>query len=355
MVFAALLSACRSGPNTVAETPKLPEGAKTYSPKQLTSSGSCERPQYSYDGASIFYTSSNRSGHLQRQAYQYFFATQRERRLTFQDGNVESIIPGFKVNEIIYASSTDEIKESSDFIRNSQKKAGTLTRGFFGEFLPRTEIYFSDINGDKITRATRSVGFDGDLSSRRNKNEFAFVSARNNSVDVYVMIDGGPHRVTNTPKEIEFSPALSEKGELAFVRGLPFEPEPTVTPAPEVVLTSQIYVVDNILAKARALTSEAATVHLSPQWHPKAPWLMFTMNYPDPKNYEIYWIRKDGKCLERLTYTAEDEITPTFSPDGTAIVYSRQVDGNHQLFMIENLPPPVCVETTPSPAPSPTN
>src|SRR5688500_12436405 len=106
-----LLSACRSGPQPAAETPKLPDGARNFQVKQLTTVANYDRAQQSYDGASLFFIAANRNGHVQRQAYQYFFSTQRERRLTFQDGDADSIIPGFKANEIIYSSSTDEIKE----------------------------------------------------------------------------------------------------------------------------------------------------------------------------------------------------------------------------------------------------
>ncbi len=93
--------------------------------------------------------------------------------------------------------------------------------------------------------------------------------------------------------------------------------------------------------KARALTTEAAN-HLTPQWHPRAPWLIFAMNYPDPLNYELYWMPKDGKCLERLTYTAENERSPSFSPDGNSLIFTREVAGKRQLFLISNLPQPAC-------------
>jgi Tol biopolymer transport system component len=344
-----LLGACRSGPQPVAEKPKIPDGIKSYPLKQITTVGNNDRAVYSYDGASIFFIASQRSGHDQPQAYQYFFANQRERRLTFQDGEIESIIPGFKGNEIIYSSSTDEIKESPDFILKSMQKTQTASFDFFGKSLPRTEIYESDINGDKITRLTRSPGYDGDLGVRRNKNEFVFVSSRAGNLDIYTMVKGTPIKV-NATKDAEFDPAVSEKGELAFVRGTPMAP-PAPTPTPIPTLSSQIFVAELASGKVKAVTSEAA-IHLSPSWHPKLPWIVFTMNYPDPKNYEIYWMRKDGKCLERLTYSAENEWNPSFSPDGLSLIFARDVSSGRQLFVMSGLPSqPACPEeVTPTPA-----
>jgi Tol biopolymer transport system component len=328
------LGACKSGPQPVAEVPKIPDGAKNFPVKQITTVGESDRAVYSFDGSSIFFVSAGRTGHTQWQAYQYFVANQRERRLTFQDGEVESIIPGHKANEIFYASSTDEIKEIPDFIRKATQKDTIPLTNFFGNPLPRAEIYSSDINGDKISRVTKSPGFDGDLALRRLKNEFAFVSARGGNLDIYTVVSGNLNRVT-TSKDADFSPALSEKGELVFVRG--------TSPI------AHIYVANTAISKAVAITTETVA-HLYPQWHPKAPWIVFTMNHPDPQNFEIYWMRKDGKCLERLTYSAENERSPTFSPDGTNLVFTREIGGQRQLFMMSELQPPVCAdEVAPTP------
>lgn len=238
---------------------------------------------------------------------------------------------------MIYASSTDEIKELPDFIRKATQKDLTPDLDFFGQPLPRTEIYLSDLNGDKIVRLTKSAGYDGDLSYRPLKNEYAFVSIRNKNLDIYAMIGGELTRITSL-KEHDFSPAISEKGELAFIRG-----------STEMPKVSQLFVADRYNAKAVAITSKSAA-HIDPQWHPEVPWIVFAMNYPDPLNYELYWVRKDGKCLERLTYTAENESSPSFSPDGKDLVFTREVSGQRQLFVMKELPTPECTEEVASPS-----
>src|SRR5262245_47529960 len=103
------LSACRSGGPPVAEKPDAPKDAKTYLETPVTSAGHSDRPFYSTDGQSLFYISAGRTGHTQPQVYQYTFSNQRDRRITFHDGDVESVVVSSNGKEIFYASSTDEI------------------------------------------------------------------------------------------------------------------------------------------------------------------------------------------------------------------------------------------------------
>lgn len=358
---ALMLSSCRSGPPPAAEKPSRPEGAKNFSEKQVTSVGRNDRPAFSTDGKSLFYVAAERTGHKNYQVYQYIFSTERERRITFHDGDDESVSPSSNGREIYYASNTDEIKETPDFIRQSLQRNYSVTNDFFGRPLPRTEIYKSDFAGDQIERLIRIAGYDGDVSSRRGKPEAVFSSTRGGNLDIYFYNagSGGFSRVTSS-KEPEWSPSLSAKGELAFVRGMagslavsvaaggtekPAVAAPVTTDGAGVTPIAAIFVAESIHAKARPLTTENA-IHLQPQWHPNNEWLIFSANFPDPKNFELYWVRKDGKCLERLTYTAENEFSPTFSPDGAMIAFARDMEGARQIVTMTGVIAPTCVEVS---------
>jgi len=51
-------------------------------------------------------------------------------------------------------------------------------------------------------------------------------------------------------------------------------------------------------------------------------------------NREVYAMQADGTAPVRLTESPEDEFFPTWSPDGSAIAFEREVDGARQVFVM---------------------
>jgi hypothetical protein len=69
-----------------------------------------------------------------------------------------------------------------------------------------------------------------------------------------------------------------------------------------------------------------------PHWSPDAQWITFTANPQDNSTgAQVYMVRPDGSGLHRVTNGSGDLSCPSFSPDGSKILYS-QVYGN--LFTI---------------------
>ncbi|MNJ93242.1 translocation protein TolB [compost metagenome] len=116
--------------------------------KQLTFLGDNERPRFSPDGERLIFSRS-RNGHKQSQVYELNWKKNIERRVTYSDG--DSFDPTYlNDDEIIYASTTDEIKESPILNRNFDKDN------------PPSDLYMSDLYGTNIIRMTRQPGYDAE-------------------------------------------------------------------------------------------------------------------------------------------------------------------------------------------------
>jgi len=119
--------------------------------------GSSSQPYYAPSGAKLLYVSAKRSSHAQPQIYEKDLYSGEERRLTFQNGTTFS--PKYHPTEpwIVYASTTDELKENSPLL-NPLTEVSKLPP----HFQEPTEIYIHSLDGLEITRVTDRLGFDGD-------------------------------------------------------------------------------------------------------------------------------------------------------------------------------------------------
>jgi len=81
-------------------------------------------------------------------------------------------------------------------------------------------------------------------------------------------------------------------------------------------------------------------------------WIAFAMRQSDESSYDLYIIRPDGTGLTRLTDTPWNEIDPSWSPDGTKLVFASDKEGNYDLYVMEiltsNRPPSVPVLLSPA-------
>lgn len=126
---------------------------------------------FSIDGEKIYYVSQNRKGHKNTQIHEYDLTMQRDRRVTFQDGEVLSVFP-LEKDQILYSSTTDEIKEQPFAVDADPR-------------YPKAEIYHSDPYGNDIGRLTNSPGFDGEMLYVPAKKQMLFTSTRQETPGLY--------------------------------------------------------------------------------------------------------------------------------------------------------------------------
>jgi Tol biopolymer transport system component len=340
-----LLMGCRSGQVQDSSNLPLPQGYNPPEAKALTSIGSNTGGIFSSDGKKIYFISQDRTNHNHPQIYELDLNTQKERRLTFQDGHIYDLaIDGRQPQYLWYTSSTDEIKENPAFIRDSlakmqpQSPATPDWKNFLQQKLPRTEIYKFNLTNHEIQRMTEENGFDGDLAFHPKKNEIAFVSVRGDQKRIWRMNLNDRKLSPLTPKALgveDESPQYSPDGKnLIWVR-----------------LKSDRSGTDLWLADQTGNTQQVLLTGigyiLSPVWHPNGQDILFAANRDVATNYEIYSVFADGKCLRRLTFHSKPETRVRISPDGNQLLFTRQVNEQDQIFISAFSPPPCPAEVNP--------
>lgn len=128
---------------------------------QLTKSGDNFAPHFSEDGHTIIFVSQRRSLHTQAQAYLFDLDSLKEKRLTYQNGQVSEVF--LEQNNFIYVSTTDEEKEQALYFSSTKPSENQR---------PQSEIYVSNLSGTQIQRKTRHPGFDGQLIMQKKSESF---------------------------------------------------------------------------------------------------------------------------------------------------------------------------------------
>ena len=168
-------SACSSLPKALISPPPqdylLLKGAR-----QLTFEGANDSARFSSGGDKILFISSQRASHQNSQVYEFEILRNTERRITFQDGEIKN---PFYIDDhqIIYSSTTDEIKENLAEMIGSNNPSSER---------PPTELYQSDLYGNEIQRLTYFPGYDDEATYVSGANPYLiFTSFRNNLLGIF--------------------------------------------------------------------------------------------------------------------------------------------------------------------------
>jgi Tol biopolymer transport system component len=183
------------------------------------------------------------------------------------------------------------------------------------------------LDGGDLVRLTDSPGYDAECSYSPDGKQILFVSDRDGDPDIYVMnADGsGVKQLTNAPG-YDGGPFFSPDGAWIAYRTDRLEKD-----------MLQIHVMRADGSGDVAIT-EGKGVHWAPYWHPTKPWLIWTgADHSDPTkrpNYDLQIARYDtsggafraGAAL-RLTDHEGADVLPSFSPDGTLLMWTASRDG----------------------------
>jgi Tol biopolymer transport system component len=137
--------------NKISEDASL-QAAHTGAGLRLTSIGTNQKAHFSPDGKTLIYLSGARDAHKHVQVYEMSLSTFREKRITFHDGDCHDVDYSPTGEQLIYSSTTDELKERPRLLN---QKIGTL---------PPTEIYLTDRKGSQIQRLTHAPGYQSEMS-----------------------------------------------------------------------------------------------------------------------------------------------------------------------------------------------
>lgn len=158
----------------------------------------------------------------------------------------------------------------------------------------------------------------------------AFYSDRDGNPEIYTMHADGSNvtRLTDDPG-FDDSPALSPDGtQIAFLTAR-HDPSPSF---PD--LKYEIYVMGSDGSNPRRLTeTDAAEDH--PAWSPDGNAIIFDADYDGDGFYEIYTMNADGTDVTRLTANAANDQFADWSPDGAQIAFSSDRNGNWDIFVMD--------------------
>jgi hypothetical protein len=113
-------------------------------------------------------------------------------------------------------------------------------------------------------------------------------------------------------------------GGLAFVSGLRI---------PDVGTFFDMEVLDLSTGEREILPLELQGLD-APHWSPDGEWLLFAGAPERFSPRDLYLVHPNGTGLTQLTDTPDDEITPTWSPDGTRIAFATNRDGNYEIYVM---------------------
>ena len=213
----------------------------------------------------------------------------------------------------------------------------TVMRGvlFVSERDANKEIYLMNPDGTNQANLTNHPESDDYPAWAPDGTKIAFHTSRNGQPDVYVMNADGTGATNLTPlSERDSSPVWSPNGEeIAFLSGRDEDLE--------------IYVIRADGTGERNLTNYIGEDGW-PSWSPdgskiafhskRAPSIHIEGTRPrlelTTPNYDVFVIDADGSDLVRLTEDSATDWLPSWSPDGSKIVFQSNRDGVGEVFVM---------------------
>lgn len=213
-----------------------------------------------------------------------------------------------------------------------------------------SEIYLVNGDGTNPRRLTDNEAGDGLAALSPDGKEIVFDSTRNvavgeprNTSDLFLMnADGSEQTFLTRGSSATWSPDCKEIAFHASASGAgtPIKPDPGSATSDSDIFVANV---DDVLASTEAptnLTNSQGIIDDDPDWSPDGEKIVYTAHpvTDDPRlsnQAEIYVRGVDGSGTpEQLTTNSEEERGPSWSPDGSLVVYACRIGGGASDFEI---------------------
>src|SRR5690606_28252862 len=89
-------------------------------------------------------------------------------------------------------------------------------------------------------------------------------------------------------------------------------------------------------------------IYRTPAFSSDGNWIAFSANKNDFTNFEIYRIRTDGRCLERLTHHTARDSYPRFHPTENKLYFQSNRSGQAQIYELDLTKSATCPTVKPT-------
>jgi Tol biopolymer transport system component len=223
-----------------------------------------------------------------------------------------------------------------------------FSRGYVWAVYPTYDVFVANADGSGLTQLTDTDGYDAEATVSPVGDRIVFTSMRDGDLDLYSMaLDGSDVRRLTDRVGYDGGAFFSPDGSRIVWRAHYPEPGEALDDYRALLAdglirpsTLEIWVANADGSDARQVTDNGAA-NFGPYWHPSGDRIIFASNMDDPtgRDFDLYLIGVDGAGLERVTFTADFDGFPMFSPDGRHLVWGSNRnpshDGNTNVFIAE--------------------
>lgn len=268
------------------------------------------------------FLSKDRAQHKNWQLYELNLENFREKRITYHDGDCVEADYSPQGNKILYASTTDEIKERPVLVSPSGVSP-----------LPATELYLSDLKGTDIERLTRRPGYEGQFSWVGAK-QFLYNVENNQRLEIhsYVLGRGVPSVWQSDTKASLEMPTVDSSGTRTawVIARLDADPDLGL----------------KIKGKISSLKIPFQSIQ-SMQWISgiqKIPLLLMSARKKDEKYLSAWILDPERKCIASVFREPGDVKDLRTGQTQEKLLFTFQSGENSQLFLREFPPLPTDCE-----------
>src|ERR1700676_1888208 len=217
--------------------------------------------------------------------------------------------------------------------------AADRSKGYVWAVYPSYDIYLATDDGHIEKKLTDTVGYDAEATVNWKTGKVVYTSMKSGDLDLWTMnSDGSKKRQITKTVGYDGGAVFSRDGKkLVWRAGHPSTPE-TQKRYRELLadsLTSpmkmELFVADADGKNARQITNFGCA-SFAPTFTPDGSKILFSSNKHDcdGRKFELYLINTDGSGLEQVTGFGGFTSFPEFSPDGKTLVYASDKDSKQR-------------------------